>query len=55
MFIGFYPMEHNGPGLEIVRDCRRSSRSPVTKIKDNKKCQNTTATRIFSEAVLTVV
>jgi len=45
-------MPYNGPGLEIVRDCRRSYRSPATKNKDNKNCQNTTATRIFSEAVL---
>ena len=45
-------MGANGPGLEIVRDCRRGYRSPATKNKDNKNCQNTTATRIFSEAVL---
>ena len=46
---------YNGSGLEIVRDCRRSYRSPVAKIKDNKNCQNTTATRIISEAVLHTV
>ena len=45
-------MLYNGPGLEIVRDCALFQYHPLPKDKDNKNCQNTTATRIFSEAVL---
>ena len=42
----------NGPGLEIVRVFALFQYHPLMKDKDNKNCQNTTATRIFSEAVL---